>query len=250
MTLYLIGLGASPLEDISVRGLKCVKKAKSVYIETYTCPMQATIAEMESCFGKTIKELSRGELEETNKLIGEAKRQDTALLVVGDPLFATTHIELIMRAEKAGVKCEVIHNASVLDYVLDTGLQGYKFGRIVSLPHPTPELVESPYRYILENKRIGLHTLLLLDVAREQQGIMTIPKAIEILFEMENRFKGGVIKEEEKWVGCSGLGTKNKIIKFARPEKLKNLDFKHPPYCIVIPGRLHFIEEEALNRFA
>lgn len=34
--LYLVGLGLSDAEDITVKGLDVVKKAKKVYLEAYT----------------------------------------------------------------------------------------------------------------------------------------------------------------------------------------------------------------------
>ena len=36
MTLYLIGIGLSDEKDITVKGLELVKKAKKVFLESYT----------------------------------------------------------------------------------------------------------------------------------------------------------------------------------------------------------------------
>ena len=41
---------------------------------------------------------------------GEAKDNNIGFLVVGDPLCATTHIDLILRAKKLNIIIEIIHN--------------------------------------------------------------------------------------------------------------------------------------------
>lgn len=46
-----------------------------------------------------------------------------ALLVVGDPFSATTHTDLSLRAKEAGIPCQVVHNASIMNAVGCTGLQ-------------------------------------------------------------------------------------------------------------------------------
>lgn len=98
-------------------------------------------------------------------MIAEAADQDIAMLVVGDPLGATTHTDLILRCKARNVKVEVIHNASILSSVGCTGLQLYNFGDTVSIPFWTDRWQpESFFDRIIENKKRGLHTLCLLDI--------------------------------------------------------------------------------------
>ena len=52
-----------------------------------------------------------------------AVSENIALLVVGDPLCATTHTDIILRAKEAGIPVEVVHNASVMGAVASCGLQ-------------------------------------------------------------------------------------------------------------------------------
>lgn len=55
MVLYLIGLGLSSPEDITVRGLKAVQKCERVYLEAYTSIlMAATKEDLVSFFAKTM----------------------------------------------------------------------------------------------------------------------------------------------------------------------------------------------------
>jgi diphthine synthase len=96
---------------------------------------------------------------------------------------------------------------------------------------------ESPYDIIAGNKKMGLHTLVLLDIP------MTPRQGIELLLELEKRRKRGILSEGI--VVCSCLGTKNMKIAYGRVEALK--DITDMPSVIIIPGKLHFKEEEALE---
>ena len=46
MVLYFIGLGLGDAKDITLRGLEVVKRAKAVYLESYTSILQSTKQEM------------------------------------------------------------------------------------------------------------------------------------------------------------------------------------------------------------
>jgi len=56
-----------------------------------------------------------------------------SLLVVGDPLCATTHTDIYLRAVKLGIKVHIIHNASIMNAIGCTGLHVYDFGQTVSM---------------------------------------------------------------------------------------------------------------------
>ena len=50
-------------------------------------------------------------------------------------------------------------------------------------------------------------------------------------------------------VGCARLGRKDSMIKSEKAESIKNIEFGKPPYCLIVPGKMHFMEEEFLERF-
>jgi len=68
-------------------------------------------------------------------------------------------------------------------------LQNYRFGKSTSIPHPykskrgTRILSETPYDIINENIEMGLHTLIFLDIDKEN-GYMTLNTALELLLEI------------------------------------------------------------------
>lgn len=85
--------------------------------------------------------------------------------MVGDPYGATTHTDLVLRAKEQGIRCEIVHNASILNAIGCTGLQLYSFGETVSIPFWTEDWrPDSFFDKICANFTRGLHTLCLLGI--------------------------------------------------------------------------------------
>src|SRR3989344_5923145 len=103
MPLYFIGLGLNNEKDITINGLEAVKKCDVVYLENYTSILNCTKKDLEKFYNKKII-LARRNLVESddNAIIENAKARNVAFLVAGDPLAATTHIDLFLRAKKEG----------------------------------------------------------------------------------------------------------------------------------------------------
>jgi len=228
--LYIIGLGLNE-KGLSLEAVQAIEKCSRVYLENYTVDFPYNIKEL-GLSDETVK-LARGDVE-SDKLIKEAKKENVALLVYGSPLFATTHISLILEAKKAKVKTKVIHAASIFDAIAETGLQLYKFGKIASMPKQKADFL----KYIKENQKIKAHSLLLIDIG------IPFEEALE-------RLEKDVKKEKlniDKLVVCSKMGTKRSKIVFGRMHDLKKVRIKNP-FCFIIPGELHFLENEVLNFF-
>ncbi len=234
--LALIGVGLRK-GDISTAGAEFAKKATFVLAERYTSPVDRTIFDLEV----EVELLERADLEERSaELIELGRANDVAILVPGDPLVATTHVSLLLQAEKQGVEAEVFHASSILTAIAETGLQCYKFGRVVSLPW---EAKESAYDYVKRNLSVGLHTLILLDV----EPPMKATDAVKKLWELEKLKGQGLFTANSPLLVCSNLGTPEREIVYARMDKIA--DFGDVPYSLVVPGELHFLEEEALERW-
>ena len=249
MTLYLIGLGLNNEKDISVKGLETVKKCDKVYLESYTSLLQCSKEQLEKFYGKKIILADRETTEQGDEnIVEEARTKKVAFLIVGDPLSATTHIQLFKLAKEKKVEVKVIHNASVLTAIGETGLELYKFGKTTSIPfleeHPN---LETPYQVIKDNLKIGLHTLCLLDLKPAENKFMTIKEALEILEQIEKKRKEKMINEKSLVIGCARLGSDGQIIKAGTLLELKKIEFGKPPYCLIIPGKLHFVEEEMIK---
>jgi diphthamide biosynthesis methyltransferase len=73
--------------------------------------------------------------------------------------------DLQHRARERNIPVKVIHNASVMNAVGACGLQLYRFGEAISVVFFTETWrPDSFYDKIAANRRLGLHTLCLLDI--------------------------------------------------------------------------------------
>ncbi|NOZ80955.1 MAG: diphthine synthase [DPANN group archaeon] len=248
--LHLIGIGLNDEKDITVKGLEMVKQCAKVYLEGYTSFLQVPVSKLEEFYEKKIMVCDRKaiEIDSDKTILREAKDADVALLVIGDPFGATTHTDLFLRAKKMAVPIEVVHNASILNAVGEVGLELYKFGKTTSIPFPEDGFdVETPYDVIAANKKQGLHTLVLLDLRPAEDRFMTVNQAIERLTSIEGRRQEGVFPKDGACVGCARLGSPDRILKFGEAEKVHRKDFGRPPHCLIVPGNLHFMEEDMLE---
>ncbi|MGB9741530.1 MAG: diphthine synthase [Candidatus Bathyarchaeales archaeon] len=248
--IVFIGLGLNDEMGISLRGLEEVKMADDVFIELYTSMMpNFSIRHFEEVSGKKVQAVSRRELEDDNgeKILRAAKNRKVALLVPGDPLIATTHVALRIQAEKMGIKTRVVHGASIISAVVGlSGLHNYKFGKSVTIPFPNGAFLKTPYEVVTQNKKLGLHTLCLLDVRAEEKRYLDINEALELLLESERKEKLKTITDETLVVGIARAGSDNPTVKADFLSEIMKYDFGPPPHSLVFPGKLHFMEAEAL----
>ncbi|MBW2993303.1 diphthine synthase [Candidatus Woesearchaeota archaeon] len=238
MTLYMIGIGLSDEKDISVKGLEAVKKCERIFLESYTSVLSVPVSKLEKFYNKKIIPADRDMVEKNSDKI--LSKKDTAFLIIGDVFSATTHVDLMQRAKEKGIEVKIIHGASVVSAIGVTGLEVYKFGKITSIPFENKN-VKTPVEVLKENQKAGLHTLFLLDLRPNEDKFLTIADAADYLI------KNGV-KENTFAVGCARVGSEKQVIKYRRLIDLKKENFGKPPYCLIIPGKLHFIEEEMLNQ--
>jgi len=254
--LVFVGLGLFDERDISLHGLEEVRKADSVYAELHTSLMAGFSMEgFERKSGKKVTVVSRRMLEEENgeMILQKAEGGKVVFLVPGDPLIATTHIDLRIEAEKRGIKTRIVHGASIISAVMGlSGLQNYRFGRSVTVPFPEDGfLSETPYKVIGENKTRDLHTLCFLDIKAEKQRYMTVKDALELLLALEEKRRQGIVTLETLAVGVARAGAEDVTVKAEKVKNLMRFDFGSPPHVLVFPaGKLHFMEAEALFRLA
>jgi len=235
--LKLIGLGLFDENDISLRGLKEAKNSDEIYIETYTNVWHGSIEKLKELIGKNITELEREKVE-SDFILKKAREKDVCLLVPGDPLTATTHFELIEESIKLGIDYKIIHSSSIFTAIGETGLQLYKFGKTVSVPKPLENYrPKSFYNEIEKNLKNGLHTLVLFDVKN-----FSFDDAKKFLMNVEKELGGKIFKNDI--LLCSNLGGNQKII-YGKLDEIN--DGIVAPFAMVVPGKLHFKEKEAVE---
>ncbi len=226
--LVFVGLGLNDEKGISLKGLEETKNADFVFVELYTSLMPGfSFERFEALCGKKMQLISRRQLEEENgKVILEAAETGKVVfLVPGDPFIATTHVTLRVEAEKRRIKTRIIHGASIISAIISlSGLHNYKFGKTVTVPFPE-NFSETPYRVIAQNKALGLHTLCLLDLNAIENKFLSINRAIDLLFEVENKNNDGVMDQETVAVGVARAGSDNPMLKADFVRSLAKFDF-------------------------
>ncbi len=232
--LYLIGAGIAG--DFTLEGIETLKKCDEVYIEVYTNPpLEDKIKDIEKLTGKEVMKVDRKEVE-SDFLLGSAKDKNIALISGGDPLTATTHISLVIDTRKQGIPVKIIHNSSIYTAAAGrAGLQIYRFGKTTSLVNPRPNYKPtSSLDVIKANLKSDMHTLVLLDTEPQ-------PMKAKTALEMLSEFSTAVV--------LSRLGEKDEKIIYGKIEELKGKDLGKPPFSMIIPAKLHPLEEEYLEAF-
>ena len=251
---FLVGLGLFDHKDISLKGLDCLKNVDKIYAEFFTSRLfGSSLESIEELIGKKIEVLVRNEVEVEHVFIEEAKTSDVALITGGDPLIATTHSDFLVQCSKKGIEYEVIHGSSILSSApAISGLQGYKFGKVTTIPFPDHNYYpKSPYEVIEENLKMNLHTLVLLDIQAHNNRYMTVNQGFEYLLNIEeNLEREGLITKDTLAMGIARVGSKDVIVKAGKIGDLINFDFGDPLHCIIIPSKLHVVEAEYLVEVA
>ncbi len=264
--LYLIGIGLNDKEDITIKGLNAIKKCTRVYLENYTSILQTNKAELEEFYDKKIILADRYMVEKnSNEILNNATNEDVAFLVVGDVFGATTHTDLFLRAKEKNIPIKIINNTSILNAIGIVGLELYKYGKTTSIVFPDDNwLPETPYEVIKSNKTLGLHTLCLLDIkvseptkqdilkekdVSQKSRFMTIAEAINVLLKIGEKRKENVFTEDTMCIGVARIGSNDYKIKYAKVSVLLKEDFGSPLHSLIIPGKLHFIEEDMLKLY-
>ncbi|KAJ4341182.1 diphthine synthase [Didymella glomerata] len=267
--LYLVGLGLADEKDVTVRGLEIIKKAERVYLESYTAVLLVDKEVLESFYGRSVTIADREMVESaSDDILADADKVDVAFLVVGDPYGATTHTDLVLRARELSIPTRSIPNASILTSIGTTGLQLYNFGQTVSMVFFLDNWKPASfYDRVAENARIGLHTLVLLDIKVKEQSLenmargrkiyeppryMTVAQCAAQMLEVEEEIKmEGVYGRESLAVGVARVGSENEKIVAGTLEELCDADLGAPLHSLVLLGRrTHDLERDFLLEFA
>lgn len=164
--LILIGMGPGKFSSMTIESIQAAKQCDSLRYEAYTAlwPQEELDLLGDEC--GEITKVMRPEIESPELLFKLAEDSLVGLLVVGDPLQATTHVDLQLQAAEAGIECITFHGISITTIVTGAlGLSNYKFGRQTTLTYPYGGWVAtSPLEVLAQNFHLNLHTLALLDL--------------------------------------------------------------------------------------
>lgn len=246
--LWFVGLGISGTDSISISTQKLLKQADIVYFEQFTSPIsKSDTAKIKKIAKSKLKIAKRWMVEDGTEILKNAKKKKVVLLAYGDPYIATTHIELRVRAIQEKIKTQTVHAASSLTSMVgEAGLQYYKIGKIVTIMSDLKAMT-TPYYVIYRNVIDGNHTVLLLEYNQDSKFFLEPKQALNALLETEKEQKRSVIQSSMFAIIASRIGFKNQSIISGKISTLCKINFGKPPHTIIIPGKLHFTESDAIK---
>ncbi len=246
--LSFVGLGLGA-RGITLEGVTELKFADIVYLEYYTTPHEPQLLkELQSATGKRPIVVDREFVEDGARILSDAKGKKVALAVLGDPMIATTHNELRARAIRGGVETRVVHSATILSAAASaSGLHSYKLSRTVTITLESVNKLTQTYHLLHKNLLEGAHTLLLLEYDVQSGEGVTPPDAMAGLFLAEGNFKRGVVNNQTFAIVLSRVGREDSALAAGSFADLSKRGFGEPPHCMIIPGKLHFTEVEAIS---
>ncbi|MHA1448584.1 MAG: diphthine synthase [Candidatus Hodarchaeales archaeon] len=251
--LFFIGSGPGSFEDLTLKGLSYLKEAGVVFVEQYTNFSPEIVGELVTNAGieaSKIRIAQRQDLEDNSKeIIDLAAERRVAILVAGDPFMATTHVSMRINAVSRKIPVFIASNTSIFSLAASlTGLQAYKFGRTVTVPFPENRS-RYPYEVIAKNLAAGNHSLILLDIDVTGKNFLDIGTVIGLLHEDESIMKKDVLTPGTVLVACVKLGQAGQFVKHGNAQQLMKIKWKDlgAPQSLIICGKLHFSEKEALE---
>lgn len=252
-SLVFVGAGLDGISQLSPEALNALKHADAVFLEEYTTLVEPSlVTAVTDAAGCDVRVVKRAEVEKGDTLLDAASRGMAVLMAGGDSMSATTHSALRVEAAKRGIETSIIFAPSIFTAAPSLlGLHHYKFGRTVTIPRFAPGYrPESPFRTMLSNLGAGSHTLALLDIDAEKGYFMDPAEAFGEIVGMGISLSAPGLSGDTFACVVSRAGRAGSSTAAGSISRLSARSFGPPPHCLVIPGRLHFQEAEALFLFS
>ncbi len=240
--LIIAGLGVSPRSTAPLSLLERCRGART-YLDVYTTYMdEEEIVWLEEALGAI--RAGREDLESPEKILGEASTGDVCLLVYGDPYIATTHQSLRVMAMRRGIPVRTIYSSSFINAVLgECGLHAYKLGFIGSILRGDVGSRNYVYRQVGRTLELRRHSVIIPTGYNGSLGDL-----FEDLSAAERNFKEGFFSDDTYLIAVSRAGKDDqRIVAGTLGELAKDKPQIKEPFSLVVPGELHFTEEEALE---
>ncbi|WP_297217952.1 SAM-dependent methyltransferase, partial [Thermoplasma sp.] len=125
--LNIIGIGLRGTGSITFDEFDALRTSDLVYIDQYTSIGQpGLVKKISSMLDREVIPLNREDLE-NGSILKPAMDKTVSLIVIGDPLMATTHNEIRFEALNRGIKVRLFENASIINTAVGkAGLMIYK----------------------------------------------------------------------------------------------------------------------------
>ena len=246
-----MGMGLRGYRSLTVDEIEQLKRCDNIFLELYTSgSMIDDIQRISRELKKNIQQVYREDVEQSDVIIKAAQRSETALLVIGDALTATTHNQIRFELEDLGIPVLIYENASIVTAIMGyLGLHLYNLGPVISLPFVTEKFFpKSPYEKLVRNITNEEHSLILLDLS--PSGYMKPSDAIHILQDMNEKFGKKIDLERTRLCVVNAFGMPEQKIFVGNPVSAEKETFSDKPSAIVFPGRLDSSEQDSLRRLS
>ncbi len=250
--LALIGIGLDT-KDISAKALEFLKSADIVIMDNYTSVAEKGATEfIAKATGKELVKKPRSAFEDDIKeTVAQARSKTLAILVIGDPLVATTHHIILDEAHRQGIKTKVFHAPSIFSAAIgESGLDIYRFGPTTTIPFWSEKYKPISFiDVIAKNLFNSEHTLVLLDIDQKNSEPMSLGNAAETIAKADKKH---VIKQEKKFIVLANIGREDQGIYYCEFSGLRALAARTEGkiLSLIVPAELNFAEEDAVKRFA
>ena len=110
-----------------------------------------------------------------------------------------------------------------------------------------PKSIITPYNTIFDNLLNRIHSVILLEYNEDKSFFLEPQNALSMLLDCEEKQKRKIISSETFGIVASRIGKNDQRIISGNIGNLIKNKFGEPPHSIIIPGKLHFTESDAVK---
>ena len=145
------------------------------------------------------------------------------------------------------IETKTIHSSSIVSSLIgEVGLHYYKIGKVLTIMND-PKSMITPYNTIFENLLSKTHSVILLEYNEDKSFFLEPKDALSLLLDAEKTQNRKVISKETFAIVASRIGKNSQQIISGNISNLIKSEFGEAPHSIIIPGRLHFTESDAVK---
>ena len=242
--LYIIGLGVDPKNTAPVFIKNTTNICEKSYIDTYTTFITNDYLDW---IKKELKAVpaSRDLLEDVKNFVEEAKDKNICLYVYGDPYVATTHQSLRTYAAERKIKVKMVYSSSFINVIFgETGLHIYKIGFVGSLIKGDINSRNYIYKQVGAALEAKKHSIIIPTGYEGDMGSLLLE-----LKQAELNFKEDTFPDNRFLIFISRAGMdEEKVLGGTLEDLFKTKTTLDEPFTLIVPGLLHFSEEEVLKK--
>ena len=151
------------------------------------------------------------------------------------------------RATNDKIETKTVHSSSIVSSLIgEVGLHYYKVGKVLTIMND-PKSMLTPYNTIFDNLLNKTHSVILLEYNEDKSFFLQPQDALTLLLDTEKTQKRKVISEQTFAIVASRIGKENQKIISGKIENLIKNEFGDSPHSIIITGKLHFTESDAIK---